>query len=100
MVRKKWKRKSGWITPKSTLKINKKLIIDEALEPISFYDDWYDYRDGQRINRDRTKLKKLNCFMAKFNDIKKSNQKIKTLIRRRKIRKNIRDYFNLVHLTF
>ena len=94
MVRQKWKRKSGWISPISTLKLNKEEIINEALEPMPFYDDWYDYRDGQRINRDRTKLRDPNCFMARFKDISKENKKIKKLINRRKIKqRSSRDYF-------
>ncbi|MAG52543.1 MAG: hypothetical protein CMH62_01120, partial [Nanoarchaeota archaeon] len=71
MVRKKWKRKSGWISPTSTLKISKDEIINESLEPRLFYDDWCNFRDGQRINRDRTRLRDPNCYMARFTDVGK-----------------------------
>ena len=63
MVTKKDKRHSGWITPR-ILKPQMKYsdMIKEALEPMNFYDDWEDTRDGMR---DRI------YFEWKLNDKKK-----------------------------
>mgnify|MGYP007099644285 CR=1 FL=1 len=56
---KKVRRDSGRVVPMSTLKIPKKIIINNCLEPQEYWDDWTDYRDGMRsCGRDKTKLKK------------------------------------------
>ena len=40
---------SGWVTPKVVHPQMKYCeIVDQALEPQPFYDDWMDYRDGIR----------------------------------------------------
>ena len=55
----KVRRDSGRVTPTSTLKIPKRVIIDNCLEPQEQWDDWTDHRDGMRAGgRDKTKLKK------------------------------------------
>jgi hypothetical protein len=48
------RRNSGRVTSRSTFDgMGKKVIIENCLEPIEFWDDWKDYRDGLR----RKKLK-------------------------------------------
>jgi len=54
----KTRRHSGYVTPNSTIKDKRKNIINECLEPQPRYDDWQDYRDGQRdFMSDRTKMR-------------------------------------------
>jgi hypothetical protein len=50
---KKDRKHSGWITPR----INgaPKILKEEALDlNMDFYDDWQDFRDGQRNGKDKT----------------------------------------------
>ena len=84
MARKKWKRDSGWITPESTLKIKKEFIINEALEPKPFYDDWLNYRDGLRFSKDNTRIRSRFSLMGK--SVERFNKKIRKHIKIRKIR--------------
>ncbi len=46
MARKRWKRKSGYVTP--GLVIPKKALQEYDLFLHPFYDDWEDWRDGFR----------------------------------------------------
>ena len=46
MVSKKDRRHGGYMTPRAT--IHTKTAEDEAPFILPFYDDWQDYRDGQR----------------------------------------------------
>ena len=88
MKRAKWKRKSGWITPETTVKANRNELINKCLEPQPFYDDWENYRDGMRWNRDRTHLKNKHSYMGKpHENLEKENQKLKRLIKRREAKK-------------
>ncbi len=93
MFTKKDRRHSGWITPSSTIKDKKKNIINECLEPLPFYDDWVERRDGFRDwMNDRTKIKpklfETSEWFYNYFDIKKLNKKLKRLLKRRKARKN------------
>lgn len=45
-MRKRWKRKSGYTTPGLT--ISCKDLLNEDLFITPYYDDWEDWRDGQR----------------------------------------------------
>lgn len=48
-ISRKDKKHSGWVTPRLN-KVNMKYsqIFEQGLEPQEFYDDWKDWRDGQR----------------------------------------------------
>ncbi len=81
------RRHSGWITPRSTLIMNRTEMINECLEPQDFWDDWKDYRDGFRINKDRKQLRNPHMGWADYFDVKRWNARLKRLISRRKMRK-------------
>ena len=85
MSSKKNRRQSGRVTPRSTLKGKKEEIINECLEPQPFWDDWVDYRDGQRSPVDKTKLRKVYRKLEDdYFEREKYNKKLKKLIKRRK----------------
>jgi hypothetical protein len=89
MVSKKDRRKSGWYTPTSTIKLNKKEIVEQCLEPQIEYDDWSNWRDGFRgfsIIRDKTRLTPAQWNKIN-NNIKIKNKQIKKKIKIRKVRK-------------
>jgi len=85
---KKIRRHSGRYTPRRAGKIKISEMIINAEEPTESYDNWDNYRDGIRINKDRTKLRNLrvNYGMEK-EKIKKENNKIKRNILIRKAKK-------------
>ena|SRR3990167_8153926 len=82
------RRHSGWVTPRSTLIMNREEMINEALEPQDFWDDWKDYRDGQRGSRDRKQLRNHHTRWSDYFDVKRWNSRLRRLIFRRKMRKN------------
>ncbi len=88
MARKRWKRKSGYVTP--GLVVSKKDLIEFDLFINQQYDDWEDWRDGVRDwFRDFKKIKKIHrgfkCFNKElFNKRIKMNKKQKKLIKRKK----------------
>lgn len=92
-MRGRWKRQSGRVTPKSTIKVKKKELIKECLEPKEYYDDWINYRDGFRdYYKDLTKIKRKFMRIFKLNDnflekIRKNNKKLKKLLKIRKLKK-------------
>ncbi len=53
-------------------------MISNAEEPFETYDDWGDYRDGIRIDTDKTKIrnKRVNYGFEK-DEIVKNNKKLK-----------------------
>jgi hypothetical protein len=72
MKSKKLRRGSGRVEANSTLlhEATKKEIIDNCLEPVQYWDDWVDYRDGMRDIKNhewhvRDKKKKLKVRQAK-----------------------------------
>ena len=54
MKYKKWSKKdrrhSGWVYPRSTVKCTRQFLIDNCLEPILYWDNWGEIRDGFRDN--------------------------------------------------
>ena len=92
-MRKRWKRKSGYLTPDLT--ISKKDLFKYDLFVNPYYDDWVDWRDGFRdyIN-DYKKIKRIHKTKGKYlseDVIKKRilmNMKQKRLLKRRKARKS------------
>ena len=91
-VRKRWKRKSGYVTPNLT--VSKKALIENDLFVNPHYSDWDDWRDGMRDwYKDFKKIKKINLGVTWFKEDLyekriKMNRKQKKLIKRRKAMKN------------
>ncbi len=83
---KKKRRHSGRVTPKIVVKGKYSKIIEDALEPRDFWDDWTDYRDGFRGSDDRKHIRKIpsNSLLGKHLNVKRWNKKLKKLIKRRK----------------
>ena len=66
-MRKRWKRKSGYVTPGLT--ISKKDLIRHNLFVNPFYDDWNDYRDGLRDwYSDFKKIKRVNLGVTWYQE--------------------------------
>lgn len=100
-MRRRWKRKSSYVTPQPT--ISKKELIENDLFLDTYYNDWQDYRDGMRDWYSDFKLiKKIHPrrgFMFDYERVEKRikmNQKQKKLLRRRKRRK----YVHLLQLNY
>lgn len=86
-MNRKDRRHSGRVTPRTTLELKYKEIIQQALEPQEYWDDWIDYRDGLRSCKlGKTKI---YHFPKTYGDIiaKKYYYKNKRLLKRRKARK-------------
>ena len=92
-MRKRWKRKSGYVTPDLT--ISKKDLIKYDLFVNPFYDDWSDYRDGLRDwYSDFKKIKRINPGVTWYREDLyhkrlKMNLKQKKLLKRRIAKKNM-----------
>ena len=72
---KKIRRHDGLVYPYSTLKIKKKDIIEQCLEPQAYWDDWIEYRDGHRGYSDKSKI---NGICGCYNFLRRRyNNKIK-----------------------
>jgi hypothetical protein len=80
---KKDRRNSGRIYPRVTKGVPVKKLIEEGLEPQCYWDDWKDYRDGFRNNKDRSHIYPVTVSWARF-DVKKNNDKLRRLLARRK----------------
>ena len=64
-MRKRWKRKSGYVTPDLT--VSKKDLIKFDLFVNTFYDEWNNYRDGFRdFIGDFKKIKKIYRARGKY----------------------------------
>ncbi|HIG92882.1 TPA: hypothetical protein HA242_02460 [Candidatus Woesearchaeota archaeon] len=93
MAQKRWKGKSGYVTPSLTISKKELILYDLFLNPI--YDNWEDWRDGMRDwFGDNKLIKKLNATMKQvysenYEKRIRMNQKQKRLLLRRKVRKNI-----------
>ena len=98
MKSKKVRRHSGRYTPRIALKEKFSEMIANAEEPLENYDDWRDYRDGIRINTDKTKIRneRVNYAMEK-KKIKMFNKRLKNyfLIR---LAKKARKFFSPQYL--
>ncbi|MBI2146592.1 hypothetical protein HYU22_04590 [Candidatus Woesearchaeota archaeon] len=94
MARRRWKRKSGYITP--NLVISKKELLENDLFLNPVYDDWADWRDGFRDwFRDFKLIKPIPSRVYKYmsEDVRakriRMNQKQQRLLTRRKARRLI-----------
>ena len=93
MVRKRWKRKSGWVTPRSNNSVRE--LENYGLFLQAFYDEWNNYRDGFRNWFSDFKLIKkvsrkriITAFNAEVIDERlRMNNKQKRLLKRRIRRK-------------
>ena len=87
MINKKTRRHSGRITPNiNFLGMTKKEIIENCLEPQEYWNDWKDYRDGFRMNKDRKLLRNNFMNFASSLEVSRWNSKLKKLILRRRAR--------------
>ncbi len=84
----KVRRHSGRVTPRIVGKFNMNEVIEQGLEPRIFWDDWKNYRDGQRGSRDRKMLRSHYMDAGRYLNVKRWNEKLKRLIARRKARKD------------
>lgn len=88
MARKRWKRKSGYVTPQPTISLME--IIKEGFFLNPRYDDWSDWRDGARNWYNDFKLIKRihpqkNIYHPELVDKRvRMNMKQKRLLLRRK----------------
>lgn len=86
VISKKNRKHSGWQYPDCTLRTKKIEIINDCLDPQPYWDDWNDYRDGQRdwySDRKKIKYTPLKCCLRTM-----WNNKNKRLLKIRKIRKS------------
>jgi hypothetical protein len=83
------RRHSGRVTP-SCYGTRKEILIEEGIEPLDFWDDWKDYRDGFRGCNDRKLLRSRYMCGAKYLNVSRWNRKIKRLIAIRKAKKKNR----------
>lgn len=67
--------------------MGKEDIINLGLEPQIYWDDWKDYRDGFRLNKDKTQIRSEFMPLADRFEIRRWNNKLKKLIERRMARK-------------
>ncbi|MFT4310026.1 MAG: hypothetical protein ACMXYC_00155 [Candidatus Woesearchaeota archaeon] len=90
-MRKRWKRKSGYVTP--SLVISKKALIHNNLFINRIYSDWNDWRDGFRDwFKDYKTIKKIPKCLSKLHGYEKRivmNRKIikKMIIRKKNLSK-------------
>lgn len=93
MVRKRWKRKSGYFAPQPTISF--KEIVEEGFFINPIYDEWISYRDGLRDwYRDFKLIKRIhaqqNIYHPEWAEKRiQMNLKQKKLLKRRKARKTI-----------
>ncbi len=89
MVRKRWKRKSGYVTPQPMISLKELVQYDFFLNP--FYDDWVDWRDGFRDwYKDFKTIKKTTFRYWDKERVKRRtamNEKQERLLKRREARK-------------
>lgn len=88
------KRHSGWVTPRWTKGGGMKFreAVQEGLEPQIFYDDWKDWRDGQRnYFDDPTHFKKgkryENIFVKEWERAEHVNHKLRKQLAIRRARR-------------
>ena len=94
----KQRRHRGWRTPDIIYpRMKYSEMIEEAIEPRIYYDDWLDFRDGMRGTKDRTKFIRTgwggglrSWWNLSKEEIKKRNDKLRREIQIRKARKEKR----------
>ena len=58
------------------------------------WDDWNDWRDGFRFPDDKSQIRSLHTWWSERLEIKKHNEKLKKLLKRRKAMKDADSYRN------
>jgi hypothetical protein len=87
-MNRKDRRHSGRMQPQLLIKDKRERILNEALEPDEYWDDWNDYRDSMRYDPDKTHIRSAHGYMRwKDDEVKKFNKKNEKLLSRRKIMK-------------
>lgn len=87
MKSRKERRHSGRVTPQTTIKNMKFSDINkQCLEPQEFWDDWQDYRDGQRNWISDGKKIKLND-----NELKQAHQKLQVPALKKRLERNLKN---------
>jgi len=79
-LNKKDRRHCGRKYPHSTLRMKKKDMFDQCLEPQPYWDDWIDHRDGHRGYNDKTKINGI-CYCNFFDNVYRYNNKVKREIK-------------------
>jgi hypothetical protein len=96
-MNKKDRRHSGYVSPTSTISKNELLQYDLFID--DFYDDWEDSRDGYRDwYKDFKLIKKIFLKPYRKDMMEKRlimNKKQIRLLKRREIRKNLRNFRKL-----
>ena len=86
----KTRRHSGRKTPRLVKGIPGKILLAEGLEPAVYWDDWSDYRDGQRGSRDRTQLRSSYMPASRYLAVALWNAKLQKRIMIRRSQKLIK----------
>jgi len=84
---KKIRRHSGWKTADNLIKMPKKWIIDNCLEPVVYWDDWSEYRDGCRGYNDMKKFHNKRRYNFKRHSWKRYDLKIARHLKIRQAKK-------------
>lgn len=84
---KKDRRHDGWQTASNLIRMPKKWIIDNCLEPVVFWDDWSEYRDGGRGYGDKTKFHNKGSYCYNCYDWRRYDKKIARQLKIRKAKK-------------
>ncbi len=87
MINKKVRRHSGRRRGRIVYGFNKRYLIEQGLEPLEYWDDWSDYRDGLRGSDDRKLLRHSHMIFGEHFNVDRWNSKLKKLIRRRYAKK-------------
>lgn len=86
----KLKKCSGWRTPKICGKMKYSEIIKQCLEPQIYYDDWFDWRDGLRCNKDKAYFfHKWRACCISEEEVYEINKRIKKQIAIRRAKKKL-----------
>ncbi len=87
MINKKVRRHSGRRRGRIVYGFNKRYLIEQGLEPLEYWDDWSDYRDGLRGSGDRKLLRSPFMVLGERFNVNRWNNKLMRLIQRRYARK-------------
>ena len=88
MKTKKVRRNSGRVYPKIVKGFTKQDIIEQGIEPQPEWNDWADYRDGFRYDKDRTHIRSKHMSWSN-EELDKQNRKLLKQAKIRRKRKTI-----------
>jgi hypothetical protein len=81
----KWRKNKGWTEASWT--VSKQVIQTENFNPVIFWDDWNDPRDGLRYNPDKSMIRPEYSYMNHDGSVTKFNKKLKKHETIRRVRK-------------